>query len=269
MALICFISQKGSPGATTTALAVAAAWPPIEGRRKLFAEADPFGGVLALRYQLGVEPGLLTLAAAVRAGIDSDDVWDHAQTLPGGMPAIIGPDRPDQVSAALTATSQLLGSVLTNMDGVDVIADVGRVSANSPTTELLDEADLVLMVARPEAEQLQPAAQRLLSLGLASDRVGWVLIGDRPHHATEVEATFGVPVAGVLADDRRGAAALARGAAPGTLRRSALARTASALASSIADHIGAGSVQDGPPVAPAGDVQATPLAVAGGRHHER
>lgn len=264
MALICFISQKGSPGATTTALAVAAAWPPIEGRRKLFAEADPFGGVLALRYQLGVEPGLLTLAAAVRAGIDSDDVWDHAQTLPGGMPAIIGPDRPDQASAALIATSQLLGSVLANMDGVDVIADMGRVAAKSPTTELLDEADLVVMVARPEAEQLQPAAQRLLSLGLPGDRVGWVLIGDRPHHATEVEATFGVPVVGVLADDRRGAAALARGAAPGTLRRSALVRTASALAGSIADHIGAGSVQDGPPVAPAGDVQATPLAAARG-----
>lgn len=54
MALVCFVSQKGSPGTTTTALAVAAAWLTPDGRRKLFVEADPFGGVLALRYQLGL-----------------------------------------------------------------------------------------------------------------------------------------------------------------------------------------------------------------------
>ena len=58
MALICFASQKGSPGATLSALTVAAAWPNLAGRRKLLVEADPDGGVLAVSYRLGREPGL-------------------------------------------------------------------------------------------------------------------------------------------------------------------------------------------------------------------
>lgn len=238
MALVCFISQKGSPGATTTALAVAAAWPLVQGRQKLFVEADPFGGVLAVRYQMGIEPGLLTLAAAVRADMDDESVWDHAQELPGGLPAIIGPDSPDQANAVLSATGRRMGAFLSNLDSVDVIADVGRVASFAPSSELLQEADLVLMVAKPEAENLQPSAQRILSLGLAPERIGWVLVGERPHGSAEIEATFGVPVAGVVADDRRGAEALTRGASGAALRRSAVIRTASTLANDLAHQVG-------------------------------
>jgi len=234
MSLVCFVSQKGSPGTTTTALAVAAAWPTPGGRQTLLVEADPFGGVLALRYQLGLEPGLLTLAAALRSGIEADDVWDHAQRLPGGLAAIVGPDLPDQANAALTAAGARLGSYLASLSGVDVIADLGRFGIDSQSPEFLTNADLVLMVARPVAEQLQPAAQRLQSLGLAPDKVGWVLVGERPHDRAEVEAAFGIPVAGVIADDARGAAALANGASPGALRRSSLARSAFALAETLA-----------------------------------
>ena len=57
MSLICLASAKGSPGVTTTALALAAAAPTDGGRRKLLLEADPSGGTLAIRYQLGRQPG--------------------------------------------------------------------------------------------------------------------------------------------------------------------------------------------------------------------
>jgi len=237
MPLVCFVSQKGSPGTTMTALAVAAAWPTSGERLKLLVEADPFGGVLALRYQLGLEPGLLTLAAALRSGTDDDDVWNHAQRLPGGLAAILGPDLPDQANAVLTAVGARLGPYLASLSGVDVIADLGRLATNPQSPEMLSHADLVLMVARPIAEQLQPAAQRLRSLGLASDQVGWVLVGDRPHDRAEVEATFGMPVVGVIADDSRGAAALANGASSGAARRSSLARSAFALAESLAARL--------------------------------
>jgi len=230
MALICFVSQKGSPGTTASSLAVAASWPLVGARRKLLVEADSFGGVLALRYQLGIEPGLVTLAAAARGGVDGDEVWEHAQLLPGGLPAVVGPDRPDQASAVLSAAGAELGRYLAELNQVDVIVDLGRIGANSDVLELIARADLVLMVARPVVEQLQPAAQRLKSFDLATDRLGWVLIGDRPHDPIEVESAFGVRVAGVIANDPRGAAALENGASPGRLRRSALVRSASALA---------------------------------------
>ena len=237
MGLICFVSQKGSPGTTLTALAVAASWPTENGRRKLFVEADPFGGVLALRYQLGVEPGLLTLAAGVRGGINGSEVWNHAQELPGGLPAIVGPDRPDQANAVLSATGAKLGRWLADLEGVDVICDVGRVGSNSPARDLLACADLVLMVARPVAEQLQPAAQHLTSLGLDEDRFGWVLIGERPHNRAEVEAAFSIPVIGVIGDDPRGAAALEHGASGGRLRRSLIVRSATTLAHHLAERL--------------------------------
>ncbi|MEL6986164.1 MAG: carbon monoxide dehydrogenase maturation protein, partial [Actinomycetota bacterium] len=69
MTLICLASQKGSPGASAAALALAAAFKPGEGRRKLLLEADLSGGALAIRYRLPTEPGLVTLAAAARAGV--------------------------------------------------------------------------------------------------------------------------------------------------------------------------------------------------------
>lgn len=237
MALVCFVSQKGSPGTTLTALSVAAAWPGDVERKRLFVEADPFGGVLALRYQLGHEPGLMTLAAALRGGIGVDDVGNHAQELPGGLPAIIGPDRPDQANAVLAATGDRLGAWLADLDGVDVIADVGRVATNSHAGDLLEHADLVLMVARPNVEQLQPAAQRMQTLGLPEDKLGWVLIGERPHHRAEVEATFGIAVAGVIADDPRGAKALEQGSTASRLRRTAIVRTAKALAGDLAQSL--------------------------------
>ena len=180
MSLICFTSQKGAPGTTLMALATAASWPASPNRRKLFLEADPDGGVLAMRYGLGVEPGLVTLAAAVRGGIDSSTLFDHAQELPGGLGAVVCPDSANQVHAALSASGHELGLFLAGLDDVDVIADVGRLSPTSPALSFVAAARSVLMVARPSVEELQPAARRLSALASRFKSVGWVLVGDGP-----------------------------------------------------------------------------------------
>jgi len=265
MALICFVSQKGSPGTTLTALAVAAAWPSDAERKRLFVEADPFGGVLALRYQLGHEPGLTTLAAAVRGGIGVDDVWNHAQVLPGGLSAIVGPDHPGQGNAILAATGGRLGAWLADLHGVDVIADVGRIATHSDGSDLLDHADLVLMVARPTVEQLQPAAQRMHTLGVAEHKLRWVLIGEHPHKRDEVEGTFGIAVAGVIAHDPRGAKALEQGSTASRLRRTAIVRTAAALASDLDQTLRSRSGDD----ATMPDRAAAEFAALGGFTHDR
>ena len=201
----------------------------------MFVEADPSGGSLALRYQLSVELGLVTLAAAVRAGIDQSSVWNQAQLLPGGLPAVLGPETPDQVNSVLASTGAALGRFLSNLEAVDVIVDLGRLGTGTHAAGFLDSADLLLMVARPVAEQLQPAAHRLQSLGLPAERLGWVLVGERPHSTAEVEQAFGLRVAGVIADDQRGAKALAgESAGSSRIRRSALARSASSLADELA-----------------------------------
>jgi len=233
VSLICFASQKGAPGTTLTALAVAASWPTTADRRKILMEADRSGGVLALRYQLGLEPGLVTLAAAARGGLDDATVWEHTQTLPGGLPVIVAPDGPEQAEAAIEASGGQIARSFAERRDLDTIADLGRLSPRSPALSIASEADAVLMVARPEVEQLQPAARLLASLSGKCRNMGWVLVGDRPHGRTEVEDAYGVAVVATIADDRRGATAAEQGASGRRLARTPLVRSAASLADQL------------------------------------
>jgi MinD-like ATPase involved in chromosome partitioning or flagellar assembly len=237
MALICFASQKGSPGATLSALAVAAAWPNLAGRRKLLVEADPDGGVLAVRYRLGREPGLLSLVGAGRQGMSRNGLWTHTQRLPGGLPVVVASDRPEQTTAALTASGSVLGEWLQSLDDVDVIADVGRLGVSSPAIPFATAADLLLMVARPTAAQIQPGAERLDTLSRSTRHVGWCLIGTKPYSAAEIEDVHGIRVVGTLADDPNGAAALEAGTSQHRRVRSPLVRSAVSLAGAMADWL--------------------------------
>ena len=218
MALICFASQKGAPGTTLTALGVAAAWPTVEGRRKVLLEADADGGCLALRYQLARQPGLVTLAAAGRHGLGREDLWAHAQALPGGLPVIVAPERADRVSAVLATNASALAPWLAALDDVDVIVDCGRLGPFSPAMAFARHAEVTYFVARPTAEQIHAASERAAVLRHEGRRVAWVLIGDRPYDAAAVADASGVPVAVVLPDDPRTAASLPGSAVGGDTR---------------------------------------------------
>lgn len=248
MALICFASQKGAPGVTLTALSVAAAWPVSEGRRKLFVEADASGGALALRYGLGLEPGLVTFAVAAQRRAEPDTLWDHAQELPGGLPAIVGPDSPNRAASVLASSADAIARWLVVQTDLDVIVDVGRLTTDSPAVDLIRHANLTVMVARPCVEQLQPAAQRMRDLPIRPDDMGWVLVGETPYGSAEISEAFGYDVVGVMADDPRGAAALEHGAAGKRLRRSGLARSAATLAETLAQRVGLAAPGTGIPV---------------------
>ena len=254
MTLICFASCKGSPGVTLVALATAAAWPARGGRRKLFLEADADGGSVAVRYQMPTKPGLISLAAAARTGLDPDGLWDHAQGLPGGLAAVLAPDGPEQASTVLRSVGRYLGEWLDGLPDVDVIADLGRLSPGSPAIDVARAARVVLVVARPVADQLQPAAQRMASIAALGPRVAWVLIGERPYSADDVTNAYGLPVARVLPLDRRAAGALEAGASGARIRRSSLIRSIATFTESMAGWLDsdptAGEPDGGPAAAP-------------------
>lgn len=236
MSLICFASQKGSPGTTLTALSVAAFWP-ADGRRKVLLEADPDGGCLALRYRLGRQPGLVTLAAAIRHGLAAQDLWVHTQVLPGGLPVIVAPERPDRVTGVLAMGASSLAPWLASLPGVDVIVDCGRLHPGSPAMPLALQADAVYFVMRPVAEQIYSTAERATALQQQVPRVAWVQIGDQPYDVAAVAEATGIPVAAVLPDDHRVAAALTAGESPSRLRRSLLVRSLARLAATEAQRV--------------------------------
>ena len=229
MSLTILCSQKGSPGTSLTAMALAATWPAHEGRTRLLLEADPSGGVLALRYGLGREPGLLTLATAVRHGsATSGDILENAQALPGGLLTIVAPEHSSSIEAAFRAAGTGLGKALSEARDLDVIVDIGRLTSGSPASSLLSFADAVFMVARPTPEQIVPGAEQLRGVHDAH----WCLIGERPYSPDQVAETFGIP-AFVIADDERGAQAIESGGSAKKVRRSDLVRSARELAEAI------------------------------------
>ncbi len=230
------IGSVRSSGATTLALALAGCL-----ERAVLVEADPDGGVLALRYGLAREPGLATLAASrAEAG---GSILEHAQALPGGLPAVVGPESPAQATRLLaTAGKRLLHVLAGASEELQLVVDAGRLGPSSPAAGLLAAADVVLVVARPTAEALVGAAERVADLGPSA---GLVLAGPGPYRAEQVSAQLGCPVLATVADDARAAGTLAEGGSSKTLARSALLRSAR----SLAENLAAATTRSRPPAA--------------------
>lgn len=226
MSLICLCSAHGSPGVTTTSVALLGVWP--EGRRALLMEADPWGGMLSARLGLSDHPGLVSLAAAARHGLDEALVWRHAQRAGDGVAVMVAPPSPEHARSALTDLAGRLATWCSSQDSVDVVADCGRLTSDPVNLPLLRHADRVLMVVRPCVDQLRPAALRVGALDGLGVEASLLLVGDSPYGPEEVEASFGVPVAGSVVWDPPAAATLGGGRGR-KVRRSPLVRSAVSL----------------------------------------
>lgn len=170
MGLICVAAAKGSPGVTTTALALGALWP----RPVLVAECDSAGADIPLRMPTDdggvVDPdhGLLSLAAAGRKGLHSDLVLGHRQRVLGGLEVLVGTRVPEQ-AAGMTNVWPMLGPALDGIRGYDVIADCGRIGATTPQNVLLRSARLLILLCTAEPSSVVHLRERLLMLAPALD----------------------------------------------------------------------------------------------------
>lgn len=253
MSLIALFSDKGSPGATTLGLALAAVWP----RPVALVECDLAGGDLALRLlsddgrpALRPDPGLLTLAAAARrdAAASEATAFAHGQQLPGfgtpGPVVVLGATSPEQASG-LAGLWPAIAKALSQEPNGDVLADLGRLHPGSPAVAVAAAADLLIGVSRDRAAdmlrmrdrighvlaslpptQRQPQARIVL---VAGDRHGYES-ADAMRTVLE-HAALPVDVAGFLAVDTNAVSALQQGRTGGWgLSRTLLLRSAKALA---------------------------------------
>ncbi|MHB1597010.1 MAG: hypothetical protein ACYCO9_22785 [Streptosporangiaceae bacterium] len=184
MAMYALISPGGSPGVTTTGLALALSWP----RPVILAECDPAGGaILAGLFagHLSGAGGLLGLAIA--AGRGDGTVRDE---LPGQLAVLDeGGDRlflaglsdPRQ-AAGVTPAWPAIAAGLAGADR-DVIADCGRFDSGLyQPAAVLQRAELVVMVLRPTLRQVAWAMPRLeLAAQLlgGTSRLRLLLVGSR------------------------------------------------------------------------------------------
>lgn len=226
MSVVAVGSVRGAPGVTTTSLLLAAA---LEGG--VLVEADLNGGVVAVRYGLGREPGLTTLAAERPTHPEG---WKAHAQLAGGVPVLVGPDGAAGAVALWRGAGERLEVVLRRADAA-VVVDLGRLGDSPP---LLGIVDLALVLVRPVAEHLVALSHRLAALrsGVCRADIAVVLVGNGPYGAADLEP-WGVEVIASLPDDRRAAAALAEGGWSTLIRRSSLARHVLDLGSEVAARV--------------------------------
>ncbi|MEW6473870.1 MAG: hypothetical protein AB1679_16585 [Actinomycetota bacterium] len=221
--LLALTSAKHAPGSTTAALALAVAAGPLPA--SLIIEADPDGGDLAARCELAVEPGLGSLAASGRHGTPVD-LAEHVQPLPAGPFALLAPPSPALARSALAALGGRLADAFGAWPGT-VVVDCGRWDPNGPALPLAAAADTLVVVLRPTVDGVEHVRARLDDLHSAgAARLAALLVGDRPYGAAEVAAALGIPVAGTLPFDPRGANALERRLLGAETRRSTIVRAA-------------------------------------------
>ena len=257
MAVVAFLSAKGAPGTTTTALLCAALWP----RRVLLVDADPQGGDVALRLPradglpVDRDRGLLSLLPLARRELLPSALSEHAQTLAGGTEVLAGLTGPQQACAA-GQLWQHLAHAFTRTTDRDVLVDCGRVAPGDVHLPVVARADTEVWVVRPTVSGVVHARERIAALRpmlVSPDgrppRVGVVLVvgpgGERDASGVSrlIERDLpGVELFGVLANDPDGAAVF-DGAPVARPERTLLVRSARPIVARIAATVGATAQQ--------------------------
>lgn len=224
MAIITLLSGSGAPGVTSTALALALAWP----RPVILLDADPAGGsAVQAGYLRGLQPkatSVADLAIAQRAGELENSLPAVQIPLSDTVEFIPGPRSHAQAVRALQSLWQPLATVLAGhtMQGTDVIVDAGRLGMTGYPAPLVQASDLLLLVSRcttPAVAGMHQWAKVLRTefaeMGVP-DAVGLLLIGaGRPHTQGEIRQVTGLPVIATLPLDPVAAEVYSLGSQPG------------------------------------------------------
>jgi len=157
--LIGLLSAGGSPGVTTTALAMGSVWPaPV-----VVVDADPSGGDVAAAGGGMVDASLSNLLELVRLGRHNrlPQVLDsQIQTMPFGTPVVVGFGDPGQVGAVSWSD---LAAGLRAVQHRDVLVDLGRWGIPFAPAALMRACDVLVMVVRTQTRALR-RAERVLPL---------------------------------------------------------------------------------------------------------
>lgn len=163
MSLFALVRGKGGGAATTSALALAAAWP--EDRPVIYAELDPSGGDVAQRFLGGpADPSVISLADDMRqpgwsAGATGERLRAHAVRILGSIDAVLAPASSHEVRGPLEVIGRQAHAFAAA--DFDVVADCGLLEPAGPreaVTSVLKASALVLLVTAPRQSALVHAA---------------------------------------------------------------------------------------------------------------
>lgn len=246
--ILAVCADKGSPGVTTFVTALGMCWP----EERLVLEADPSGGDLAFRARttdgqfVPPEPGLVSLAAVARTGLQAHELPTFAQPTSWGVPLIAGPPRANGYHP-LRALWPAVADVAAGWSGV-AVADLGRFQQGHAAAAVARAATAVIVLSRVGVEDLYHLRERVNELAHVLGDPGRkhplaVVVAaprkraeDAVRQVSHVLQAGGspIPVLGCVATDAQGAAALRSGELP--RRRSDLLASTADLVTVMRAH---------------------------------
>ena len=232
--------------ATTTATALAAAWPASEP--VVLLEADPSGGDLAAWFDLATSPGLASAVAAAPANwLAVAGPVQHAR----GLEVLVAPGRATDADHVMTEAASRIVPILARLDDTVVLADCG---SQHPTrlSPVVVQAALVVVTIQPSGASDRAVAVRLDRHGELFDAlmqraipVVAAVVSGGLYDPGEVAAFLGgstgpVPVVEIANDPGAAATIAGRAGSHRKLARSPLLRTAAIAANELAARLGVG-----------------------------
>lgn len=241
-------SDKGSPGATTLAIALGLVWP---GDR-LMCELDPRGADLPFRLMGGngqhmaAVPSVATLAVDARPGAAMPQLARYTQSTVLGVPVIRG-EVSTRAASKVAPHLPAIAGVAAAWPGT-VISDVGSLQPSNPALVVAKAAAIVLLVMRASPEGLGHLRDRIEELsGYVGDpsrdwtSLGVVLVASSREERAAVHRTRALldsigspaPVVGVFQHDPAAAAELWSGPLSKRIAKGPLVRSAERLVESV------------------------------------
>ena len=217
MAVIALTSASGSPGVTTTTLALALSWP----RPVLVVEADPTGGSgLLAGYFRGTREYVSGVVELALSPFDLPRaLGEVAQRISATQVSFVAGTRSPAQSAGVRDLWAPLAAALASLEeaGQDVLVDAGRLGLSGSPSPLIATADLTLLVTATSLPALA-ASRGWVESAARTDgwrRSGVLLVGeDEPYGRAEVAKVLGLQVLGAVVRDAEAAAVYHRGATP-------------------------------------------------------
>ncbi|MCY3926404.1 MAG: hypothetical protein OXG52_13050 [bacterium] len=200
--MLTVLSAPGSPGASATALYLAAAWAE-SGREVLFVEADPAGGTLSHRLGMQFTPGSASFLAA-DAAFGAADLVEHSQDVLYDtlhvMPSTANPTSAEHTVARFAAHAEALRDV--SESGMATVIDGGRATAESLGSPLVLYAAAAVVVTRAGDPQGLDFLQSLGSAAASGDapKLRVVTIGESPWTASQWQQNCGLSFSGSIVE---------------------------------------------------------------------
>lgn len=179
-------SIRGAPGVTSWAVLLAAAWPPTVGVERVVLEADPAGGVLGARYEIGVEPGLPQFLAGLRRSENpTPDIDRSARSVSDQVWIIPAPETGERTRAVLGAATDDTARQLATDQRIWFI-DAGRLDETNPSLTLVNEASLAVLVVGARTEDLVQVPSCVERLRKRCERTALIVSGRTPFSESEL-----------------------------------------------------------------------------------